>query len=62
MDLAMLLYQQEAWGSLPWDLRAMALWRTGRVREAAEAAEKAAALEPGNERLRRNAEWFAERY
>ena len=43
-----------AWGSLPWDLRAVALWHTGRVREAAEAAQKALELEPDNERLQRN--------
>ena len=43
-----------SWGSLPWDLRTMALWHTGRVREAAEAARKALELEPDNERLQRN--------
>ncbi|MDE7262104.1 MAG: glycosyl transferase family 2, partial [Oscillospiraceae bacterium] len=43
-----------AWGSLPWDLRTVALWHTGRTREAAEAARKALDLEPGNDRLRRN--------
>jgi len=50
-----------AWGSLPWDLRAIACWHTGRVWEAAQAAQKAARLEPGNERLRRNAEFLTEK-
>ena len=45
-----------AWGSLPHDLRAIALYRTGACRAAAEEARKALELEPGNERLRRNLE------
>ena len=53
--------EAEAWGSLPWDLRAMACWHTGRVREAAEAAREAARLEPSNDRLRNNAEFLRER-
>ena len=44
-----------SWGSLPWDLRAIALHRTGRLGEALEAARRALELEPGNERLRGNA-------
>ena len=43
-----------AWGSLPHDLRAIALYNTGAYPEAVEEAEKAAALEPGNERLQNN--------
>lgn len=46
--------EADAWGSLPHDLRAVALWHTGRLREALQAAEAALAIEPGNERLRRN--------
>ena len=44
-----------SWGSLPWDRRAIALHRTGRLGEALEAARRALELEPGNERLRGNA-------
>lgn len=44
-----------AWGSLPYDLRAIAFYHTGRPEEAAEAAERAAELEPGNRRLEGNA-------
>ena len=43
------------WGSLPHDLRAMALYHTGRLPQALEEAELALAREPGNERLRGNA-------
>ncbi len=46
----------EAWGSLPYDMRAVAFWHTGRVQEALRAAEAALDLEPQNERLRHNAE------
>lgn len=44
-----------AWGSLPWDFRALGLYYTGRAREALAAAEEASALSPGDERLRENA-------
>lgn len=40
-----------AWGSLPWDLRAMAFYHTGRLRQALEAAQEAARLSPLDERL-----------
>ena len=43
------------WGALPHDLRAIALHRTGRLREALAEAEAALALEPGNPRLQGNA-------
>ena len=46
--------EAQAWGSLPHDLRAMAFYRTGAFAQAAEEAEKALELEPGNERLQRN--------
>ena len=88
IDLAMLLYQEEAWegvlyftdcalslrerpgsyiceaaawGSLPYDLQAMAFWHTGRTQEALQAAEAALELEPGNERLRANVEVIREK-
>ena len=81
IDLALLLYEQEAWdgflyftgcalsithrprtyiceaapwGSLPYDLRAVAFYHTGRFSQALEAAQAARALEPENERLRGN--------
>lgn len=40
-----------SWGSLPYDLRAMAFYHTGRFGEALEEAGKALAMEPENERL-----------
>ena len=43
------------WGALPHDLRAIALHRTGRFREALAQARAALALEPGNPRLQGNA-------
>ena len=43
-----------AWGSLPWDLRAMALYHTGRLTQALEAARQAAQLEPEDPRLAGN--------
>ncbi|MCI8297736.1 MAG: glycosyltransferase [Lachnospiraceae bacterium] len=43
-----------AWGSLPYDLRAMALYHTGRKAEALEEAQKALAMEPEDERLQGN--------
>lgn len=43
-----------AWGSLPWDLRAMAFYHTGRLEQALEAAREAARLSPGEERLAAN--------
>ena len=42
------------WGSLPHDLRAIAFHRTGRLSEALAEAQKALALEPGNQRLADN--------
>ena len=43
-----------AWGSLPWDLLSIGLYRTGRGEEALEAVRRALALEPENDRLRQN--------
>ena len=47
--------EAEAWGSLPHDLRAIAFYRTGRLREALREAEEALALEPSDLRLAGNA-------
>lgn len=43
-----------AWGSLPWDLQAMAFYHTGRLEQALEAAEAAARLAPADGRLASN--------
>ena len=43
-----------AWGSLPWDLRAMAFYQTGRLEAALEAAQEAARLSPMDRRLAGN--------
>lgn len=43
-----------AWGSLPYDLRSIALYQTGRTGESLAAAQQALALEPSSERLRKN--------
>lgn len=47
-----------SWGSLPYDLRAQAFYYTGRNSQALEEARRAWELEPGNERLRGNVEFF----
>ena len=44
------------WGSLPHDLRAISLFRTGRMGQALEEAKLALELEPANGRLRGNVE------
>ena len=46
--------EAEAWGSLPYDLRAMAYYRTGAWEQAVEEVKKALEQEPGNERLQKN--------
>lgn len=51
--------EASAWGSLPYDLRAMAFYHTGRNGEALEEAEKALAQEPENERLLGNVKLLA---
>ena len=43
-----------AWGSLPYDLRSIAFYNTGRYREALMEVQKAIAIEPSNERLQGN--------
>ena len=47
-----------AWGSLPYDLRAIAFYHTGRLQAAIQATEKALALEPENPRLQGNFHFF----
>lgn len=45
-----------SWGSLPHDLRSIALYHMGRKEFALEEAKKARAIEPGNDRLCKNVE------
>ena len=45
-----------AWGSLPQDLRSIALYHTGQLEQALAACRSALAIEPGNARIRANAE------
>lgn len=47
-----------AWGSLPDDLRSIAFYNTGRLKEALAAAESALNFEPNNVRIKDNAEFF----
>lgn len=46
--------ESDAWSALPWDLRALALYHTGRYREAARAIEEACRLAPEDHRLEEN--------
>ena len=46
--------EASAWGSLPYDLASLALYETGRVREAIPLLEKALEIAPGDERLQEN--------
>lgn len=50
------------WGSLPHDLRTIALFRTGRGEQALEEAELALKQEPENERLRSNVQLLRQLY
>lgn len=50
--------EASAWGSLPHDLRSMAFYRVGAYDQAVEEVRKALAIEPGNERLRKNLEFM----
>ena len=47
-----------AWSSLPDDLRSIAFYNTGRLKEALAAAESALNFEPNNVRIKDNAEFF----
>ena len=53
--------EAESWGSLPHDLRAIAFFKTGRLKAALEEAYLALEQEPQNERLRKNVEILEER-
>lgn len=46
--------EASSWGSLPYDLRSMALFHTGRMAEALDEAKKALAIEPENQRFQGN--------
>ena len=46
--------EADAWGSLPWDLRAIAFYHTGRLAQALDAAQRAAEISPTDERLAGN--------
>lgn len=46
--------EADAWGSLPWDLMAVAYYNIGRNTLALEYALQALELDPGNERLQNN--------
>ncbi len=46
--------EPEAWGALPWDLLSIACWRQGERLWAVNCARRALALEPDNERIRRD--------
>ena len=48
--------RSQCWGSLPWDLRGVALYYVGQPEQALEAAERAAQLSPGDGRLAANVE------
>ena len=48
------LSDSRCWGSLPYDLGAIAAWHLGMKAQAAEWGRKAAELEPQNERLQEN--------
>lgn len=53
--------EAQAWGSLPWDLRTIALYQTGRVEQALEAAQRAAECSPTDRRLADNVRILRER-
>ncbi|MBR6780195.1 MAG: hypothetical protein IKM24_04175, partial [Clostridia bacterium] len=42
------------WGSLPWDLLSLSLWRLGMKKEALEAVLQAEREAPNDERIRKN--------
>ena len=46
--------ESSAWGPLPWDLRSLALYHTGRRAEALEAVNRAISLSPRDQRLKNN--------
>ena len=50
--------EDRAWGAYPWDALAYALYRTGDLERAAQATERALALDPENRRLLGNLELY----
>ena len=50
--------ENSAWGSLPWDLRALSCYHLGLWDLALTAAKEALKLSPGDERLKKNLEWI----
>ena len=46
--------EASSWGSMPYDLQAVAYYHTGQKKDALQAARSALELEPQNERLQRN--------
>ena len=54
------LSDSRCWGSLPYDLGAVAAWQLGMKAQAAEWGRKAAELEPNNERLQENLKYYLE--
>lgn len=52
------LCEADAWGSKPWDLAAIASWHLGNARTAEWYGKKALEIDPDNERLQRNLEWY----
>ena len=46
--------QADAWGSLPWDLLSISLWKLGQKQAAIAAVTQAEALSPTDDRIRRN--------
>jgi tetratricopeptide (TPR) repeat protein len=52
------LCEEFAWGSLPWDLAAIASYNLKKYKEAVTYGSKALELDPTNERLQRNMAWY----
>jgi tetratricopeptide (TPR) repeat protein len=52
------LCEEFAWGALPYDLAAISSYKLGSLKEALEYGAKAVELDPTNERLQRNLEFY----
>lgn len=52
--------QAEAWGSLPWDLLSVSLWRLGQKEKALAAVQTALQFSPEDERIRQNEKYMKE--
>lgn len=53
------LSESRAWGSLPYDIAAFCAFKLGRKEEALAYGKIALQLEPNNDRLKKNLEWYA---